>query len=56
LFRFKGGIIAVSHDQHFIQSTCSELWVVDKTRGTGLDRFDGTFAAYKARVLREGGK
>ena len=25
---FRGGLIVVSHDQHFITNTCSELWVV----------------------------
>lgn len=49
---FQGGIIVVSHDQHFIQNTCQEMWVVDKKRGTGLERIDGSFEHYKKRVLK----
>jgi ATP-binding cassette subfamily F protein 3 len=25
---FKGGVMVVSHDQHFVSNTCTELWVV----------------------------
>ena len=49
---FKGGVIVVSHDQHFVQRTCSEMWVVDKARGSGLQRLDGSFEAYKKAVLK----
>lgn len=27
---FKGGVMVVSHDQHFVSNTCSELWVVSQ--------------------------
>jgi ATP-binding cassette subfamily F protein 3 len=42
---FQGGIMVVSHDQHFVSNTCTELWVVDDGVAT---RFQGTFDDYKA--------
>lgn len=27
---FKGGVMVVSHDQHFVSNTCTELWVVSE--------------------------
>ena len=45
---FKGGLIVVSHDQHFITNTCGELWVVGEGKAT---RFRGTFDDYKAQTL-----
>jgi ATP-binding cassette subfamily F protein 3 len=42
---FKGGILVVSHDQHFVNATCQELWVVENGHA---NRFRGTFDDYKA--------
>ena len=41
---FKGGLMVVSHDQYFVQKTCSELWVIEKGAAT---RFRGDFEEYK---------
>ena len=46
---FKGGLIVVSHDQHFITNTCGELWVVGEGRVT---RFRGDFNDYKKETLK----
>jgi len=48
---FQGGVIMVSHDQHFIESTEANLWVVNKNQGGGLRRFEGSFQQYKKFVL-----
>ena len=51
LNHYDGGVICVSHDQHFIQSVCKSLWVCDK--GT-IAQFNGTIADYKKKLLDEG--
>ena len=50
---FQGGIIAVSHDQHFISQTCRELWIV--ADGEAI-RFGGTFDDYKKEALKRTSK
>lgn len=50
---FRGGLIVVSHDQHFITNTCGELWVV----GDGfVTRFKGDFDDYKKETLERTAK
>lgn len=50
---FRGGLIVVSHDQHFITNTCGELWVV----GEGsVVRYRGDFNAYKKETLERTAK
>jgi ABC-type Mn2+/Zn2+ transport system ATPase subunit len=44
LKHFTGGVLVVSHDQHFITSLCNELWVVGKKL---VKKFDGSFTDYK---------
>lgn len=47
---YTGGVIAVSHDQHFIESVCSSLWVVG---GGRVQKFaKGEFAEYKKEVIK----
>ncbi|KAK9827792.1 hypothetical protein WJX74_002330 [Apatococcus lobatus] len=41
---FQGGVLMVSHDQHLIESTVNELWVVE---GGRVNPFHGTFSEYK---------
>ncbi|KAF1791812.1 ABC-transporter extension domain [Phytophthora cactorum] len=48
LREYKGGVVIVSHDQHFVQSVCEELWVVGDQK---VARFRGTMGEYKNRVL-----
>eukprot|EP00611_Tribonema_gayanum_P019293 TRINITY_DN3317_c0_g1_i5.p1 TRINITY_DN3317_c0_g1~~TRINITY_DN3317_c0_g1_i5.p1 ORF type:complete len:356 (+),score=137.83 TRINITY_DN3317_c0_g1_i5:209-1276(+) len=48
LREFKGAVICVSHDQHFISQVCTELWVVGKGK---CNKFKGTFMDYKADIM-----
>jgi len=59
LTQYKGGVVCVSHDQHFITGVLGsnshddiggELWVVGD--GT-LRRFDGDFKTYKKREMKK---
>lgn len=50
---FHGGLIVVSHDQHFITNTCGELWVVGEGSVT---RFRGDFNEYKKDTLNRTAK
>ena len=45
---FRGGLMVVSHDQHFITNTCRDLWVVGGGKAT---KFRGGFDDYKKEVL-----
>lgn len=53
LKNFNGGVLVVSHDQHFITNVCNELWMVQNQRVT---IFDGSFDDYKKHVLRDARK
>lgn len=50
LREFKGGVVVVSHDQHFVNSVCQELWVVGNEQ---VQRFQGTIEEYKHQVLKQ---
>eukprot|EP00571_Detonula_confervacea_P014441 CAMPEP_0172306260 /NCGR_PEP_ID=MMETSP1058-20130122/7364_1 /TAXON_ID=83371 /ORGANISM="Detonula confervacea, Strain CCMP 353" /LENGTH=797 /DNA_ID=CAMNT_0013018085 /DNA_START=111 /DNA_END=2504 /DNA_ORIENTATION=- len=50
---FHGGLIVVSHDQHFITNTCGELWVVGDGKVT---RYRGEFNDYKNETLKRTAK
>lgn len=47
LLDYKGGLMVISHDEHFITSLCEEIWVCGKGQ---FSKFDGDFTAYKATV------
>lgn len=49
LKKFSGGVLVVSHDQHFITNICSELWMIADKR---VVRFEGEFEDYKKVVLK----
>mmetsp|Transcript_33470 Transcript_33470/g.58642 ORF Transcript_33470/g.58642 Transcript_33470/m.58642 type:complete len:684 (+) Transcript_33470:51-2102(+) len=49
LHAFSGGLVVVSHDMHFIQSLCEELWVI---RGGKVKRFRGDAADYRRSLIR----
>jgi ATP-binding cassette subfamily F protein 3 len=53
LKNFNGGVLVVSHDQHFITNVCSELWMVENKKVT---IFDGSFDDYKKKVLHNARK
>jgi ATP-binding cassette subfamily F protein 3 len=44
LSTFNGGLVIVSHDQHFVESVCSQIWVVNHKK---CSQFKGTFLDYK---------
>jgi ATP-binding cassette subfamily F protein 3 len=41
---FTGGVVIVSHDQHFVSSVCKEIWVIKKNR---VRKFKGEFKDYR---------
>uniref|UniRef100_A0A7S1CJG3 ABC transporter domain-containing protein n=1 Tax=Bicosoecida sp. CB-2014 TaxID=1486930 RepID=A0A7S1CJG3_9STRA len=45
---FNGGVVIVSHDQHFVSSVADEIWYVADGKVT---RFEGTLAEYKKSLL-----
>ena len=45
---FHGGVLVISHDQHFITSVCNEIWVIQKRK---ISVFEGTFEDYKSSVV-----
>ena len=42
-----GGVVVVSHDQHFVSSVCKELWVIKKGK---VRQFKGDFKEYKEMI------
>lgn len=50
LKKFAGGVLVVSHDQHFITSVCNEIWVIQKRH---VEKFKGEFNDYKKIVIKE---
>lgn len=53
LRKFSGGVLVVSHDQHFITSVCNEIWVIGKQK---VLKLRGEFKDYKRQVIREAAK
>lgn len=47
---FTGGVLVISHDQHFITSVCNEIWVVGDQK---VERFDGSFEDYKKAAMKK---
>lgn len=48
LMDYKGGLMVVSHDEHFITSLCDEIFVCADEK---LVKFEGDFEAYKATIV-----
>jgi ATP-binding cassette subfamily F protein 3 len=46
---YTGGVLVVSHDQHFITSVCSDIWMIANQH---VSRFEGGFEEYKKFVLK----
>ena len=49
LNNFEGGLVIVSHDQYFVGSICSQIYVV---KDAEVRLFKGDFDDYKASLLR----
>lgn len=49
LLSFRGGLLVVSHDEHFITSLCDNMLVC---RNNHIDKFDGDFMDYKAQIVK----
>lgn len=50
LLDFKGGLLVVSHDEHFITSLCDDIWVCANGK---VQKFDGDFVEYKQSISRK---
>lgn len=48
LQRYTGGVLVVSHDEHFIKSVCNEIWSIGQR---SVKLFNGSFDDYKKLVL-----
>jgi len=47
---FSGGVLVVSHDQHFINSVCNEVWVVGDQK---VVRFEGDCDDYRKLTVKK---
>jgi ATP-binding cassette subfamily F protein 3 len=45
---FTGGVMVISHDEHFIKSVCNEIWLI---ANRSVKTFNGSFDDYKQMVL-----
>lgn len=45
-----GGVLVVSHDEHFISTVCTDIWVV---RNGVVKQFKGNFDDYKSMLRKE---
>ena len=50
LNNFQGGVLIVSHDQHFVASVCDQIWYLKNLR---LKKFNGDFENYR-KALQKG--
>lgn len=50
LNNFNGGLVIVSHDEYFVESVCSEIWICGKKK---CERFNGNFMDYR-KLIRKG--
>lgn len=50
LKNYSGGVMVISHDQHFINQVCNEIWVVKEQT---IARYPGTFNDYKKSILSQ---
>ena len=48
LKHFNGGVLVISHDQHFITKVCNEIWVI---QNSSVKVYDGSFIDYKKIVV-----
>jgi ATPase subunit of ABC transporter with duplicated ATPase domains len=50
LATWNGGVLLVSHDQHFITAVADQLWVCE---GGSIQPYDGTFEDYKQLLQKQ---
>ena len=50
LASFTGTIVVISHDRHFLDAVCNEVWEIDKGR---ITPFLGTYSDYRERVQND---
>ena len=50
IFRFKGGVVLVSHDERLISVACKEVWYCGDQKVT---RIEGGLDAYRAALLAD---
>nr|CCC93502.1 unnamed protein product [Trypanosoma congolense IL3000] len=50
LLDYKGGLVVISHDEHFITSVCDEMFVCGNET---IKRFDGDFSEYRDVVIKQ---
>merc|ERR1712070_463236 len=54
---FTGAVVVVSHNQHFLETVCNELWTVDGGKvicsGRGRDVFASKFKDYRRAALQK---
>ncbi|EAN77741.1 ABC transporter, putative [Trypanosoma equiperdum] len=50
LLDYKGGLVVISHDEHFITSVCDEMFVCGNET---IKRFDGDFSEYRDIVMKQ---
>jgi ATP-binding cassette subfamily F protein 3 len=48
LNNYTGGILVVSHDQHFVASVCDNIWYIKDSK---LKKFNGDFEDYKRALI-----
>lgn len=48
LKNFSGGVLVISHDEHFIKNVCTEIWKIENRT---VSTFDGSFDDYKKTVF-----
>jgi ATP-binding cassette subfamily F protein 3 len=47
---FQGGVVIVSHDQHFVENVASEIFIVGEGK---VQKHRGTFADYRKIAMGE---
>lgn len=49
LLSFRGSLMVISHDEHFITSLCDDIYVCEKE---SIKKFDGDFEAYRKSITK----
>lgn len=49
LSTYTGGVLVISHDQHFVSAVCDEIWVIKNAK---LKKYKGEFKDYRDKLTR----